>query len=97
MATTFPDPIALKDARIAELEREMATDCARSDIRSWCNGTIQDGKQWWIVKVPKSARMPEMQPIEQYQVNRAIEYLKLRGLLEVHPRQPWVHVKEAVS
>jgi hypothetical protein len=84
-------------ARIAELEREMAVDCARCDIRSWCNGSVQDGKQWFVIKVRPCARMPEMQAIEQHGVNRAIEYLTLLGLIEVHPRQPWVHVKEAVD
>lgn len=82
--------------RLRELEREMATDCARSDIRSWCNGVQLEGKQWFIVKVAKS-KQPSFDVMEQGYVDRAIEYLELRGLLERHPRQKWVHVKEASS
>jgi hypothetical protein len=80
--------------RIAELEAELAYNCARTDISSFCNGTVQSGKQWWVAKVPPCPRRPEMQRLEQVHVDRAIEYLGLIGLLERHPRQPWIHVKE---
>lgn len=79
--------------RIAELERELATVCARSDISSFCLGRIQDGKQWWEEKLPKSGSKPVDAMIRR-DVGRAIEYLELRNLIERHPRQKWIHILE---
>lgn len=78
--------------RIAELRALLAYRWAREVIGSDSLGHIQDGKQWFEVKLP--LRDP-LRSVVKEDTDKAIEYLELRGLLERHPRQKWVHVKEA--
>lgn len=65
------------------LERHLAYSAARSDIECYC-GFISD--RW---RDPSSAHADDRETVA-----KALRYLELRGLIERHPTQPWVRVRE---
>jgi hypothetical protein len=80
-----------KDKRIAELQLLMAYRWAREVISTESLGHIQSGKQWFEIRLPMGE---PLRSVIKEDTDISIEYLELRGLLERHPRLPWVHVKE---
>lgn len=73
-----------KRARMRELEKELALECAKIDIRGFCNGRMIDGVQWFEIALPKPN--PRRSPsIQRYQrrvrrsIRRAVEYLEILG------------------
>lgn len=72
---------------LARLERALAYSAARSDVECCCHqeGEWTDG--WYD---PSSATLEE----DREAVATAIRYLDLRGLIERHPTQPWVRVRD---
>lgn len=75
------------------LERNLAYDAARSDVECRCT-PVGDWRERWYD--PARIRgLGEAQAIEDRDAaDRALRYLDLRGLLERHPSQPWVRVRE---
>jgi hypothetical protein len=80
--------------RIAELQSLMAYRWAREVISSDSLGHIQSGMQWFEIRLPLGE---PLRSLVKEDTDISIEYLELRGLLERHPRQPWVHVKEVAD
>lgn len=74
--------------RIAKLERTIAYESARSDIERHCHCRVEyqpgrpvsEGVSWYSTS--KGSYHTELRS----QIERGIEYLELRGLLERHPK-----------
>lgn len=73
-------------AELRRLERSLAYSTARSDVEVHClpGGAFRD--RWYD---PDSAAEEDRETVAT-----AMRYLELRGLLERHPSQPWVRVRE---
>ena len=80
-----------KQQRMMELEKKLAYEAARGDISCFCVGHLEGEKQWFASKVQAFHAEAD---ITQPDVDVAIEYLELRGLLMHHLSKPWVHIKE---
>lgn len=76
-----------RDVEMLTLQAQLAYSAARSDIETLCcpEGEWADG--WHD---PTTATDED----DQADVDRALRYLDLRGLIERHPTQQWVRVLE---
>lgn len=68
---------------LAALERALAYSAARSDIECYC---ASDGDGWHDTT--------HVLDDDHETVETALRYLDLRGLLDRHPSQPWVRVRD---
>jgi len=65
----------------------LAYSAARSDIECYCHPVADPGDRWYG---PDNVR----QEGDRETVATALRYLELRGLIERHPTQPWVRVRD---
>lgn len=80
-----------KEQRMTELEKLLAYEWAKADIESLCLGYVVEAKRWFeVLAAPDESEGAFIQE----RVDLGLEYLTLRGLIERHPRAPWVHVME---
>lgn len=66
---------------LAELEREIAYEAARSDIESWCSAQQHSGLNGGVWYDVANFAYPE----QRDWIEKAVRYLDLRGLLKRHP------------
>lgn len=72
--------------RLQELMQELADTSARADIESYCVWRMKDRKRWFDTS--------GLDPEEQEFVNKAVEYMELRGKLERNGmRNEFVRIK----
>lgn len=72
---------------LAALERALAYSAARSDIECYCAAADADfGGRWYDTT--------QVLDDDDETVETALRYLELRGLIERHPSQPWVRVRD---
>ena len=79
--------------RMAEIEKVLALEYARGILGCECYGHVVEGKQWFETQV-RACRLREM---IQADIDRAIEYLEYRGLLERHASKPWAAIREVAA
>jgi len=73
-------------AEMLSLQAQLAYSAARSDIECYCLAVFEGTDRW---------RDPvDVDKIDREDVDTALRYLELRGLIERHPTQPWVRVRE---
>ena len=83
MPSTHSKKHAKRRDKLAALARSIADEAAGSDVRVLCLCMRIDGTEWWLTgsTTPRPASIHD-------RLQRALAYLELRGLLELHPRLP---------
>ncbi len=78
---------------IDRLQRALAYSAARSDIECLCKRVGKWRDRWYAHDEKPKARKP-LDEEDHETVATALRYLDLCGLIERHPSQPWVRVRD---